>query len=58
MKKKKKRGGNKAKINKTKNWFFEKINSQTVSQIHQGKKKKKKERSQINKIRNENEKSQ
>ena len=41
MKKKKKRGGNKAKINKTKNWFFEKINSQTVSQIHQGKKKKK-----------------
>ena len=57
MKKKKKRGGNKAKINKTKNWFFEKINSQTVSQIHQGKKKKK-ERSQINKIRNENEKSQ
>ena len=41
MKKKKKRVGNKAKIKKTKNWFFEKINSQTVSQIHQGKKKKK-----------------
>ena len=29
-----------AKINKTKSWFFEKINRQTTSQTHQEKKKK------------------
>ena len=28
-----------AKINKTKSWFFEKINRQTISQTHQEKKK-------------------
>ena len=39
-----------AKINKI-SWFFEKIkNCQTISQTHQVKKK---EKSQINKIRNE-----
>ena len=27
-----------AKINKTKSWFFEKINRQTISQTHQEKK--------------------
>ena len=27
-----------AKINKNKSWFFEKINRQTISQIHQEKK--------------------
>ena len=39
-----------AKICKTKSWFFEKINKQTFSQTY----KKKVEKSQINKIRNEN----
>ena len=39
-----------AKVNKTKSWFFEKINRQTISQIHQ----EKREKNQINKIRNEN----
>ena len=27
-----------AKVNKTKSWFFEKINRQTISQTHQEKK--------------------
>ena len=40
------------KINKTKNWFFEKKqNWQTLSQNHQ----EKREKNQINKIRNEKE---
>ena len=39
-----------AKINKTKSWFFEKINRQTISQTHQEKKGGRR----INKIRNEN----
>ena len=39
-----------AKTNKTKSWFFEKINRQTISQTHQ----EKREKNQINKIRNEN----
>ena len=38
------------KINKTKSWFFEKINRQTISQTH----REKREKNQINKIRNEN----
>ena len=38
------------KQNKTKSLFFEKINSKTISHIHQKKKKK----NQINQIRNEN----
>ena len=37
------------KINKTKIWFYEKINRQTISQTHQ----EKREKNQINKIRNE-----
>ena len=39
-----------AKINKTKSWFFEKINRQTISQTHQ----EKREKNEINEIRNEN----
>ena len=39
-----------AKINKTKIWFYEKINRQTISQTHQ----EKREKNKINKIRNEN----
>ena len=39
-----------AKINKTKIWFYEKINRQTISQTHQ----EKREKNQINKIINEN----
>ena len=39
-----------AKMNKTKSWFFEKINKQTISQTHQKKKLKYK----TNQIRNEN----
>ena len=41
-----------AKINKTKSWFFEKINKidKTLARLI----KKKRERTQINKIRNEN----
>ena len=41
-----------AKINKTKSWFFEKINKidKPISQTHQ----EKREKNQINKIRNEN----
>ena len=27
-----------AKVNETKSWFFEKINRQTISQTHKGKK--------------------
>ena len=38
-----------SKINKTKSWFFE-INRQTISQTHQ----EKREKNQINKIRNKN----
>ena len=40
-----------AKINKTKSWFFEKINRQTISQTHQ---EKKREKNQDNKSRNKN----
>ena len=39
-----------AKVNKTKSWFFEKINRQTISQTHG----EEREKNQINKIRNEN----
>jgi len=39
-----------AKVNETKSWFFEKINRQTISQTH----REKREKNQINKIRNEN----
>ena len=39
-----------AKINKTKIWFYEKINRQTISQTYQ----EKREKNKINKIRNEN----
>ena len=39
-----------AKINKTKSWFFEKTKWQTISQTHQ---EKKREKTQINRIRNE-----
>ena len=41
-----------AKINKAKSWFFEKINKidKPISQTHQ----EKREKNQINKIRNEN----
>ena len=38
-----------AKINKTKSWFFEKINKPLATLI-----KKQREKNQINKIRNEN----
>ena len=38
-----------AKINKTKSWFFEKINKPLATHI-----KKQREKNQINKIRNEN----
>ena len=38
------------KINKSKSWLFEKINRQTISQTH----REKREKNQINKIRNEN----
>ena len=38
------------KIKKGKSWFFEKINRQTISHTHQGKR----EKNQTNKIRNEN----
>ena len=45
-----------AKINKTKSWFFEKINKidKPLARLI----KKKRERTQINKIRNEKEKLQ
>ena len=45
-----------AKINKTKSWFFEKMNKidKPLARLI----KKKRERTQINKIRNEKEKSQ
>ena len=39
-----------AQINKTKIWFYEKINRQTISQTHQ----EKREKNKIDKIRNEN----
>ena len=39
-----------AKVNETKSWFFEKIDRQTISQTH----REKREKNQINKIRNEN----
>ena len=39
-----------AKINKTKIWFYEKINRQTISQTYQ----EQREKNKINKIRNEN----
>ena len=45
-----------AKINKIKSWFFEKIN--TIDKALARLIKKKRERTQINKIRNEKEKSQ
>ena len=41
-----------AKINKTKNWFFEKINKTDKPLVRLIKKKR--EKNQINKIRNEN----
>ena len=46
----------KVKINKTKSWFFKKINKidKTLARLI----KKKREKNQINKLRNENEKSQ
>ena len=43
-----------AKINKTKNWFFEKINKIDKPLSRLIKKKKKEDKNQINKIRNEN----
>ena len=46
------------KINKTKNWFFEKINKTVKLLARFIKEKRKKVRNQINKIRNENDKSQ
>ena len=45
-----------AKINKTKSWFFEKINKIDIPLARLIKKKR--ERTQINKVRNEKEKSQ
>ena len=45
-----------AKINKTKSWFFEKINK--IDKLLATLIKKKRERMQINKIRKEKEKSQ
>ena len=46
----------KVKINKTKSWFFKKINKidKPLARLI----KKKREKNQINKLRNENEKSQ
>ena len=41
------------KINKSKSWFFEKINKTDKSLARLIKKKKKKKKNQINKIRNE-----
>ena len=41
-----------AKINKTKNWFFEKINK--IDKLLARLMEKKREKTQINKIRNEN----
>ena len=44
---------NMAKINKTKSWFFEKINKIDKALARVIKEKKKREKNQINKIRNE-----
>ena len=43
------------KINKTKSWFFEKINKidKHLTRLIKGKKKKERQKNQINKIRNE-----